>query len=689
MSGFKLLAIRPLKDCDVFIRNLQINEIYQFYNYYNFIEKDGVIENIEHNTSNEIDLYSSNNLGISISAIVGKNGSGKSSLFELFYASIYILSIKLKHISSPDDKINKELYQSIEKNLKVEIFFLINSNIYSLEINKEDKNSVKLKTYLKSDLENNRIEIVNYRLSEISMDNDIIMSLSTNFFYSIVVNYSIYGLNSREIGSWINELFHKNDGYKTPIVINPMRSEGNFDINDESYLLKSRLLSNILTLDRGKLIFSEIIENKIVSKLIFKLNESKISNIYEDYTFSENPIIYNFDDLYRIYGGGDSINGESEIISLIYDKLIKVKETSINSIFKNDIERYIIKKLFKIARTFNEYKKYLSQNLETTAIYSSIELGNFPCFIPKGLNSFWNYLNSIDNDDTHITFKLRQAINFLRHGQIYSDDVLFLFNDNLFEFTTVELAKKIKSAIKKSNETILFIPPSIFDVSIMISDLSQKNKEYSLSKMSSGELQLINSVQSILYHIRNIDSVHNKSRRKNKVRYENINILIDEVELYFHPDYQRKFISYLLKGLENLKINQNRKNKLKNINFIFSTHSPFILSDIPSENILKLIEGKPIQNKENEQTFGANIHHLLANDFFLSDTMGEFATSKVNDIINFYYEVCKADKNNLISIKEEFSLKKPIFEYVIDNIGEKVTKAILINHVEFINQKLG
>jgi len=101
--------------------------------------------------------------------------------------------------------------------------------------------------------------------------------------------------------------------------------------------------------------------------------------------------------------------------------------------------------------------------------------------------------------------------------------------------------------------------------------------------------------------------------------------------LYYHPDLQRVFIYELIESIKRIKL----KN-IKNINCIFVTHSPFILSDIPHHNILFLdIDGNPILDL-NVKTFGANIHDLLKHSFFLKEgSMGEFAKRKINDTINW------------------------------------------------------
>ena len=57
-----------------------------------------------------------------------------------------------------------------------------------------------------------------------------------------------------------------------------------------------------------------------------------------------------------------------------------------------------------------------------------------------------------------------------------------------------------------------------------------------------------------------------------------------------------------------------------------------MLSDIPKSNVLFLKDGIP-DYKMQENTFGANIHSLLKNGFFLPNLpMGEFAYQKINEI---------------------------------------------------------
>ena len=109
------------------------------------------------------------------------------------------------------------------------------------------------------------------------------------------------------------------------------------------------------------------------------------------------------------------------------------------------------------------------------------------------------------------------------------------------------------------------------------------------------------------------------------IEYSYVNLILEEVELYFHPEYQRQYVYRMLKQIE-----QVRLDNIKAINIILVTHSPFVLTDVPKNNVLFLQKGEPVHVMQ-ENTFGANIHALLQNGFFLDGTpMGEFAKVKIN-----------------------------------------------------------
>lgn len=154
--------------------------------------------------------------------------------------------------------------------------------------------------------------------------------------------------------------------------------------------------------------------------------------------------------------------------------------------------------------------------------------------------------------------------------------------------------------------------------------------KFSFTSMSSGERQLMYSLSSILYHVQNLESVEDDACR---MSYKHVNLVLDEVELYSHPEYQRTFIADLLDRLSWLKIGY----PIKSINILLVTHSPFILSDVPKNNILYLKDGEAVTNTDSfVNTLGANVNDILHQSFFLENGfMGENIQRKIQSLIRF------------------------------------------------------
>ncbi len=188
-------------------------------------------------------------------------------------------------------------------------------------------------------------------------------------------------------------------------------------------------------------------------------------------------------------------------------------------------------------------------------------------------------------------------------------------------------------------------------------------------------------------------------------------LLIDEGEVGMHPDWQIKYIYILLNFIKKLDIK---------CQIILTSHSPFIISDIPKENIIFLDKYNSedesikhsLQKKGNckvvrdeeligiEKTFGQNIHTLFTSSYFLKDgLMGEFAKGKINKIIDFYKKVKTLDKENPQFQKEKEALKEKYtskknengtvkdskqdkFRKIQKMIGEDYLAEIIKNHLE-------
>ena len=159
---------------------------------------------------------------------------------------------------------------------------------------------------------------------------------------------------------------------------------------------------------------------------------------------------------------------------------------------------------------------------------------------------------------------------------------------------------------------------------------------------------------------------------------QNFVIFFDEIELGLHPHWQTNSIKYVFDFLSNIK---NR-----NFHLVIASHSPFLLSDLPKENVIFLEKYTEKEIEENHldqkvgncknatkdvdiNPFGANIHTLLSHGFFMKDgLMGEFAKNKISKILNFL-----SGKNEFIDIP--INQIKPIIEIIgEDFLREKLLK---------------
>lgn len=171
----------------------------------------------------------------------------------------------------------------------------------------------------------------------------------------------------------------------------------------------------------------------------------------------------------------------------------------------------------------------------------------------------------------------------------------------------------------------------------------------------------------------------------------NLLILIDEGEVGFHPEWQRKYLKYLIDFFPQIYPG-------KQIQIILTTHSPFLASDLPKENIIFLKKGEQGEIIESDKsdangkcivfdglkknkTFGANIHTLLSDGFFLNEGLiGEFAKGKINEVIRTMEPLLKYPKE-----KRDLEYESRILEKEID----KKLKETEIEHLdkEYESQK--
>lgn len=655
--SFKLLAIRPLIGiASKFLKNLEAGRLYSLYNDYSFLNREGKpvnlddeVVDIKHRPTTPSDLYSIQKINgdvinVHVSAIVGKNGAGKSSLMDLLIYSIFVVSdefglVKTENFIGQDpdsskkiegDSYNKEL-KEIDTGLKVEVYYLINDVYYKLRINGGSYT-------LASHLANNRYDT--FHPDKISLKD---YGQANNLFYTIVVNYSFYAYNSNYSGIWLKSFFHKNDGYQMPIVINPFRDKGTVNINTETLLTRSRLLSNVLSIGGYK----KINNKSSIDKIELLFNDRK------DYRFLTNGQPRFTDDFIKQF--------RDLIIMPLFQKMFhgQASYPKINTSILKYAEIYLINKLITIPKRYQSFHEYDKPRAPIQELVDNYDLT---------VTGASNYVDELYEDRSHITLKVRQTLNFLRED-IYS----IPDNRNLrgsFELNSV--ARQMNSLKRKDwfSESIDYLPPPFFTSSIRFADGSY------FEDLSSGEKQKIYSLNSVIYHLKNLESINKNGKRniKKKVTaYNSINLVFDEVELYYHPQFQKETVASLLNliRLANLRY-------INNINIIFLTHSPFILSDIPIQNTVLLnIDKKTGKTKlitKKKQSFGANIHDLLSDNFFLTDSLiGNFADRKIMQLIKKIKEGKwdRSDSGLILKLIGDNFLKHSIQQFKKSNDQDK------------------
>lgn len=174
-------------------------------------------------------------------------------------------------------------------------------------------------------------------------------------------------------------------------------------------------------------------------------------------------------------------------------------------------------------------------------------------------------------------------------------------------------------------------------------------------EMSSGEKTIL-SMYSRFYDL----------TRTNNILPNEILILIDEIDTYLHPEWQRNIISSLV-------IMSNEFFYGKNVKILISSHSPFIVSDLPKNNILFLYKDyNRVRVKTSDEvgieTFCANIHTLYMKAFFINNTIGEFSNQKIKGVIK---DLMEKQAQEILSVKG----RKEEIEFIINNIGETIIKS--------------
>lgn len=637
-NSFIISALHILPQCDPSLKKGLKDEWFLFND---SVRLEGTPKKIvlNHKNSMKGDYYGKN---ISISAIVGVNGSGKSSLFEMLYRIINNVSALFERYENRNAA--RKLY--FIEGLYCELFYIVDGKLCHISCQ-----GLTIKITLPNG--EKELSTVKERTND-NLLNDFIKDAWEGLFFTIVTNYSMQSFISndyinervidletqteKEEASWINSLFHKNDGYMTPIVLNPYRDNGKIDMNKEHRLTISRLSSCLIHARNNK---KNFINGYDLHDIKYEYNANFVTEKIQEETGFSGEDIWKYD---------PNKNGTS----LYVDEILKNYGIDLQAFAKKDeiykrAAVYLAFKTLIIATRYPSYNEYQTFAMPTN-LFSEVDTTT--------RTTLQNLVKAINADNSHITLKVRQMKHFLE-----------ALKNNAFENVDLMIGsicidsyiKRVggKSESKDINDIQEFLPPSFFTCEIELKRIKDEKIEIiPLARLSSGERQYLYTFSTFIYHTLNLLSIHSD----NRVRFCRVILVMDEVEICFHPEYQRRFISEMIGYIERLGLNKNMA-----FNILIATHSPFILSDILKGNILYLDDGKNANiTDEFKNPFCANICDLLYQSFFLKEGfIGEYSRQKLRSIFLLL------NKPKILSTKEikEKKIEEQL-RFYIEEVGD-------------------
>ena len=693
------------------------------------IKEDRILVNKERYKKTVYDYYMSGAFPsphITVSAIVGENGSGKSSLIEF---EIRLINNFSTIVFGELARVNGWPHLHYIDGVEGELYYLLKKNVYRLCVTGR---SVKLYCYHRQSAEEDDcfvfqqpIEIINggavpapgkpIRSVFFTSYFESLKKLLPRFFYTVVLNQSVYAYNTNDFASecnteeyeievrcghkknekgesipysiedkcWLSGLFHKNDGYQIPIVLTPYRYEGNYDINVENKLAYERLISIMVREnDEGRVINGHL---RVTS---FKLRRKPFNY---DLDFIHEKLGYRQFDT-EVFERMKSILLETWASHVGFDIVANCR----SYIYRTLAINYLVYKTLKIASTYDEYRVFRYKYISKGEAFNE--------------EDFRDLVEKTIANNSHVANKLYRAIAYLIwdiyeiHGETKDNPLTVRISDinkrwlAAFRDRRVELVSSVGSSLI----TEASIPPPFFVTSIGLVEINT-GASVPFEYLSSGEKQQAYSTSALVYHLKNLDSVSDDRSSSERTAYPYVQLILEEVELYYHPELQRQLVKNILDGIKQAGIRH-----IKWIDICIVTHSPFVLSDIPSTNVLAIKN----DGEETSQipSFASNIHEMLKLSFFLKNgTTGDLArwtTTRIAKCLRVYRWISKLEPApafypSLKDLPEEYAFLEEYktinnalqfseegFKYVypqevlltqINLIGEPVIKRVLLD----------
>lgn len=570
---------------------------------------------------------------INISCIVGLNGAGKSTLMELVLKIINNFSYSVMGIGHNE----KDPLLIYEADIYADLYLNLDRKQYVIQVRNLDLSWCQM------------IDGMRMELKTSASDMKGKAQILSKFFYTVYLNYGLHSFNKQLARSfqeihdrisksqWFDKRFELTENYFIPYIIDPRRNDGIIDINRENRLARQRLtaLALLLYSKNKRSLLGGYIPTEIEYSIQME-DEERVKDIF--------------------------LRGDEEHLDEEQEKHRRMILDTIKNIWEEELLKEILSSPKDIYDLVQSSLNHLTmESISLMREYDDIGDGFKAWFVwgqkdeVKLNRNCRRLVDRIKEDTSYRTSGIRSIINFIK-----SDKYTGKYSGR------ISLEKLVEDTpIKTYTQAIEMLPPHFFTTDLYYKKIEGKDEDINIDAFSSGERQLLFSISSIMHHLANLSTIDRADLVR--VPYHHVNIIFDEVELYFHPEFQRTFISKVLSYIDVLGLDRR---VIRSISVMIATHSPYVLSDVPEENVLQIGDNDD-KVDEGFRTFGANIFDMLKNGFFMKSSIGELASDNIKDCFNIYY-----DKNPETQ-RDGFIKNKEKFKYLTDKVGDEYLGKIL------------
>jgi hypothetical protein len=588
-----------------------------------------------------------------LSAIVGQNGVGKSSILDV------IRSVFIEHIYSMPHSISTVLVE-VEGETKV---LYTNCKTYIVvDDDKEQTNAsirrdFKLKSIL--DLKDEDEKNVYEELEEINLDDYQSLYYSPHFDLKYNNDFDEVDKYDISLDQFIKQDLEDTDKKGTN------ENGWRFPLHEELVFKNSMRQIDFLSssIFKDNIIFREVFDLPQYEKGILHFRDVEISDFHN----TPNPL--------------------RPIIKLILEK-VETESSEWHSIRKFDKKHDVLNQ--------NEVNKYLLERFVIRAFISVVVK-------QMEKENTWLEEGKIDNPYDLTRFKETSAIEllfyFIKESYIEKADFkksIFIADEIIPFFEKLEILfsketdpynitkQSIRLNLEEVKEILNLHRNIILNLRNYFPTLEglHRDRDYidgfisfrpTDRSLSSGENALLNFFSKLHSFIKDnlIEESKSLPYRKNYI------ILLDEADLGFHPVWKKRYVDAILKTIPYFFESLEVKPKLQ---IIITTHDPLTLSDLPINNVVFLYKDEGLcrimsndDKNKIQKTFGANITDLLAHSFFVEDGLiGDFSKSKIKEVIEWIKESKKS--SDKFKSTPKFIAQLEYYKSIVNLIDEKIVK---------------